>query len=127
MQAALSALGFEVEPRPLPFATIAARSRLLVSHGGHGFVSAGLLAGLPQVVFHYDLEKLLNGLAVARLGLGGHTALATLKPERFGPDLAALHGDDALAARARAAGERFRARAMPHADAAVVEAVGALA
>lgn len=127
LQAALAALGFEVEPRPLPIATIVARSRLLVSHGGHGFVSAGLFAGLPQVVFHHDLEKLLNGLALARLGLGGHVALATLDPDRFGADLAALHGDDALAARARTAGARFRARAMPHADAAVVEAVRALA
>jgi len=121
------ALGLVVEPEPLPFTDVARRSRLVASHGGHGFVCAALLAGLPQVVFHYDLEKLIHGLAVARHGLGGHVALRALDPDRFGADLAKLHADDALAGRARHAGERMRARRQPPLDQAIVEAVEALA
>jgi hypothetical protein len=127
LRAALVEFGFDVEPEPLPFARIAERSRLLVSHGGHGFVSAGLHAGLPNVVFHQDLEKLLHGVAVARLGLGGYAALQSLNPERFGADLAKLHADEALAARARAAAKTFRARRQPPVEEAVVQAVAALA
>ena len=122
----LAGLGFAVEPEPLPFERIVERSRLLVSHGGHGFVSSGLAAGLPQVVCHYDLEKVLNGLAVTRLEVGGHAPLATIKAEAFGNSLAQLYRDEALAARARAAGEGFRSRALPERDSLIVDAVADL-
>jgi len=121
------ALGLIVEPAPVPFATIARRSRLVASHGGHGFVCAAMLAGLPQVVFHYDLEKLIHGRAIAREGLGGHVALSALDPARFGADLARLHRDESLAARARAAGERLRSRNQRPLEQGLVEAVAALA
>lgn len=127
LKAELAALGFIVEPDPLPFALIAERSRLIVSHGGHGFVCAGLHAGLPQVVVHFDLEKLLHGLAIARIGVGGHAALGALDPQRFGADLRALHADEALAQRARVAAEGFRARRQPAAEAVLLDAVAALA
>lgn len=123
LQAELARLGFVVEPDPVPFGLIAERSRLLVSHGGHGFVCAALYAGLPQVVVHFDLEKLLHGLAIARIGVGGHAALGSLDPERFGADLAALHSDEALARRARTAAETIRARSQPSFETAVIEAV----
>lgn len=126
LQAELARFGFIVEPDPLPFTLIAQRSRLLVSHGGHGFVSAGLQAGLPQVVVHFDLEKLLHGLAVARAGVGGHASLGTLDRERFGADLAAMHRDEALASRARALAEEIRARGQPPLDPLVLDAVAAL-
>jgi hypothetical protein len=127
LRAGLRSFGFAVEPDPVPFARIAERSRLLVSHGGHGFVCAGLVAGLPQVVFHFDLEKLLHGVAVARIGVGGHVALGALKPDQFGADLARLHADDALAARARTMARSLQARAAPPAGDAIVDAVAALA
>ncbi len=124
---ALAGHGFAVEPVPVDFTTIAARSRILVSHGGHGFVCAAMAAGLPQVVCHFDLEKILHGLAVAREGLGGHVALGNLNPERFGADLAGLYRDEALAQRARARGEVLRHRDQPDAPTDVVVGVEALA
>jgi rhamnosyltransferase subunit B len=123
---ALTRLGVAFEAEPVPFAAIAERSRLLVSHGGHGFVCAGLAAGLPHVVCHYDLEKLVTGTALARHGFGGHVALASIRPEPFGASLARLHRDEALAARARAAAPGFRRRAQVPLGPAVAEAVAAL-
>ena len=123
----LTRFGFLVEPEPLPIALIAERSRLLVSHGGHGIVCAGLVAGLPHVVCHYDLEKVLHGAALARLRLGGHAALAGIEPKAFGASLAALHGDESLAARAKAAAQGFRARDQAPLDDLVAMAAGTLA
>jgi hypothetical protein len=125
--ATLARLGLAFEPAPLPFDRIAARSRLLVSHGGPGFVSSGMAAGVPHVVFHYDLEKLCCGVAVARAGLGGHIALASLEPRAFAASLDRLYRDEALAARARAAAPGFRSRGQPPPEQAVTEAVAALA
>jgi hypothetical protein len=71
----LRAMGLRVEDGPLPFAEIGRRSRLLLSHGGHGFVCAGLLAGLPQVICHFDLEKYGIARAVTDLGAGGMVSL----------------------------------------------------
>jgi len=127
LREAVARLGFTFEPEPVPFARIARRSRLLVSHGGHGFLCAGLAAGLPQVVCHYDLEKLLNGLAVARLGVGGHVPLASIEPNAFATSLVRLHRDDGLASRARAAAARFRRNGQRPLRDAVLEAVAALA
>ena len=122
----LAGLGFAVEPEPLPFERIAERSRLLVSHGGHGFVASALAVGLPQVVCHYDLEKLLNGVAVARLDLGGHVSLSAIRPEAFASSLVQLYRDEALAERARTAGEAFRRRKQPSREDVVAEALAGL-
>ena len=100
---------------------------MVVSHGGHGFACAAIAAGLPQVVCHHDLEKLLNGLAVAREGLGGHVSLANLDPDRFGADLVGLYRDQALAERCRAKAEIVRHRDQPDLAASVIDAVEALA
>ena len=124
---ALGKLGFAVEPEPVDFETIAARSRMVVSHGGHGFISAAMAAGLPQVVCHHDLEKLLHGIAVAREGLGGHVSLTSIDPAPFGADLAALYRDDALAERARAKADDVRQRGQPYFATCVVDAVAELA
>lgn len=107
---ALAGMGFAVEPEPLPFPLIAERSRLLVSHGGHGFVCSALLAGLPQVVCHYDLEKAMHAHAVAKLGVGGYVPLTGIEPGAFAASLIKLYGDDSLCARARDAAPRFHAR-----------------
>ncbi len=126
IRSAVARHGLIVEPEPLPFARIAERSRLLVSHGGHGFICAGLVAGLPHVVCHYDLEKLINGLAVARAGLGGHVSLSAIRREPFAESLARLFADETIAAKARAAAPGFRARPQALYQDAVGEAVAAL-
>lgn len=127
MRAALAARGFAFEPEPLPIADIVERSRLLVSHGGHGFVCAGLAAGLPHVVCYPDIEKQFYGRALARLGCGGHVGLASIEPKAFGASLKRIYQDDAMSARARDAAPAFRERGGPSVEAAVVEAVAALA
>jgi len=102
--------GFAVEPQPLAFEEIARRSRLLVSHGGHGFLCAALYAGLPHVVCHYDLEKYIHAMAVVRLGLGGHVPLFSIDPDAFAQSLRAVHANEPLVQRARAAAPGFRSR-----------------
>lgn len=127
MRADVAKHGFIVEPEPVPFARIAERSRILLSHGGHGFICAGLTAGLPHVVCHFDLEKLWHGLALARAGLGGHVPLQSIRPEPFAQSLKRMFDDEAMIARARAAAPDFRARAQAPFAAAIREAVAALA
>lgn len=106
----LRELGFIVEPEAIPFPLIAQRSRLLLSHGGHGFVCCALLAGLPQVVCHYDIEKLIHGRAVTGLGLGGMVQLMQIEPRPFADSLVQLYRDDAMVQRARAAAPDFQSR-----------------
>ena len=122
----LARLGFAFEPEPLPIAAIAERSRLLVSHGGHGFVCAGLAAGLPHIVCYLDLEKLLHGRALAHLGLGGHVGLPAIRPDAFGESLKRIHADEAMAARARDDAPGFRNRGQPPLEDMVVAAVATL-
>jgi rhamnosyltransferase subunit B len=123
---ALREMGFAVEPEPLPFSAIARRSRLLVSHGGHGFVCSALLAGLPQVVCPYDLEKTVYARAVTKLGLGGFVPITQIEPEAFASSLVDLFRDDALAARAREAAPGFHARYSTPMQQDIADAVEAL-
>ena len=44
--------------------------RMVIGYGGLGLTAQALAAGLPQLVIATDAEKLLNGLAVERLGIG---------------------------------------------------------
>ncbi|MCY7338960.1 MAG: hypothetical protein LH465_03265 [Sphingomonas bacterium] len=123
---ALAGHGFSVEAEPVDFATIAARSRIVVSHGGHGFACAAMAAGLPQVVCPHDLEKLLHGMAVAREGLGGHVSMRQLNPGRFGADLVTFYRDEALAQRTRARAEMLRRRDQPDFTSSVVASANSL-
>lgn len=118
--------GFAVESAPVPFARIAQRSRLLLSHGGHGFVCSGLLAGLPQIICHLDLEKLGYARAVTGLGLGGMVPLRAIEPAAFARSLVAAYGNEEIAARARAAAPAFQARCRTPMPVAVADAVDAL-
>ncbi len=107
---ALERRGIAVETRPVPFPRIVERSRLLVSHGSHGFVCSGLLAGLPHVICHYDLEKFGIAGRVAGLGLGGHVPLHAIDPDPFAESLVRIYRDDSLAAACLAAAPDFRRR-----------------
>jgi rhamnosyltransferase subunit B len=62
--------GFIVEPNPLSWDIIAKRSRIVISHGGLGFTSGALAMGLPHIVVPHDLEKIVTGLTVRKLGIG---------------------------------------------------------
>lgn len=124
---ALRGFGFAFEPQPLPWAEIVRRSRLVVSHGGHGFVCSALVAGLPQVVTHFDLEKRGQADALVRAQLGGSVPLAAIRSEPFAASLRKLYEDDAFAARVRAAVPSFRARCEPSFEDEVTRAAARLA
>src|ERR1700741_616522 len=122
----LASLGFTFESNPIPLERIAAASRILVSHGGHGFLSAALLCGLPQVVTHYDLEKRGYADCVVKLALGGQVPLLEIRAEPFAASLRRLYDDDAPAARARAAAPGFQAQMERPLESEVAEAIAAL-
>lgn len=100
-------LGLAFEHRPLPFDRIAARSRLALSHGGQGFVSSCLLAGLPQIVAWYDLEKKLTGRAVAAAGLGREFNFHRAQPSDVAQIIDAVWHDTSARARSMAARPGF--------------------
>ncbi len=123
---ALAGYGFAVEAQPVDFTSIAARSRIVVSHGGHGFACAALAAGLPQVICPHNLEQLLHGMAVAREGLGGQVSLGNFDPNRFGSDLVSFYRDEALARRTLAKAETLHRRDQPDFTSSVVASVNLL-
>lgn len=120
----LRSRGFIVEDGPVDFRLIAARSRLLLSNGNHGFVCSGLLAGLPQVLCPYDLEKSLTAADITRLGVGGMSPLQSIKREPFASALRNIYDNAELAQRARDLSVVLRARADRPYHEAVVEVVG---
>jgi len=124
VRAALAQLGVIVETRPVPWAVIAARSRIVVSHAGHGFPTAAMLAGLPQIVAPYDIEKDLRADALMRTGLSrtidrqmldDADAVAALTAEAL--------ADDDQVVRARSAAPGFAARMTPSFEESVCAAV----
>ena len=108
--ATLERAGIRVAREPLPFATIAAGSHLLLSHGGLGFVSSALLAGLPQVIIPFDVEKRLTAEALVQRGLCLQASFDGLEAGPFASLLRAAWADEGLRDRARSAAPGFRAR-----------------
>lgn len=105
---ALEKRGFIVERAPVAWGDIAARSRIVVSHGGAGFVSTALAVGLPQVIAYYDVEKMLTARAVGELGLGSHVYASQIDPQLLSSELSRIYHDQDIAARARSASHHFR-------------------
>ncbi|MBB5686011.1 glycosyltransferase [Sphingobium boeckii] len=123
LQERFARLGFAFAPDPLPFEEIARCARLLVSHGGHGFTSAALLAGIPHIITPYDLEKQAHADHVVALRLGGQVPLMAIKPAPFAESLKRIHADDALVARARNAAPGFHAQMARPMDKAILAAI----
>jgi hypothetical protein len=124
--AVLERAGIACERRPLPFARIAERSRLVVSHGGMSFTCTALCAGLPHIVVPFDLEKRLTGRALTQAGLGRAQEFRDIEPEAFARLLRDAFADDAMVAAAIAAAPGFRARIPCPSAVAAVDAVDAL-
>ena len=106
----LARAGLTVEPEPVAFDDIAARSRLVLSHCGLGFVSSSLVAGLPQILVPYDIEKRLIAAGVEEMALGRRMTFDALDAAAFAGFLRETFADDALAKRVRLAAPDFRAR-----------------
>lgn len=124
--ATLEQFGIACERKPLPLARIAERSRLVVSHGGLGFSSAALCAGLPHVTLPFDIEKQLTGAALEIMGLGRSMAFRDLDRSAFATLLRDMFADDAMVRRAIAAAPGFRARTGRSSEQMVVDGVEAL-
>ncbi len=105
---ALEKRGFIVERAPVGWGDIAARSRIVLSHGGAGFVSTALAVGLPQVIAYYDVEKMLTARAVGELGLGSHVYTSQINPQLLSSEIRRLYHDHDIAERARNASHHFR-------------------
>lgn len=123
---ALERANIKVERAPVPFAKVIERSRLLLSHGGLGFVSSGLLAGAPQVIIPFDVEKRLIADALSPRGLCSRGSFDGLDPEKFASFLRSAWEDEGLAQRAMAAAPGFRERATRSSEAELVDMIEAL-
>lgn len=82
-----------------------ARARLIVHAGGHATASAALLAGVPQVVLHYDIEKELTGKALASRGVARRLAFDTATAAAVREAIVAGAGDTELQRTAHRAAE----------------------
>lgn len=103
-------LGIIHEPKPLSFPQIARRSRCAVSYGGNGFTSACLIAGLPQLMLPFDLEKLLTSRAVDALGFGRMMTFHKIDAAEVDDAIDRLLSDAALVARLLNHAPDFRQR-----------------
>ena len=124
--AILERAGLIIEPHPVAFDLIAARSRVVVSHGGLGFVSAALMAGLPQILLPFDIEKHMIAASIEGLGLGHRAEYGTIDADAFAGLLRSTFEDAALIERARLAAPGFRGRFRHTADQEAAEALEAL-
>jgi hypothetical protein len=75
---------FKILSAPADMNQVAAESRLVVCHGGHGTLTTMLLAGKPVYVAPHHLEQALLGYRVARTG-----AALVANPAKRGHDYAA--------------------------------------
>ncbi len=66
----LELAGAKVHRELLDLADTLASARLVVHFGGSGLAAHALAAGVPQLVFSTHIEQELNGLALARAGIG---------------------------------------------------------
>ena len=105
---ALQQRNFVVERHPIAWSDIALRSRMVLSHGGSGFVSSALAHGIPQVIAYYDVEKLLIARAVGELGLGLHVHALKIDPLSLSEAIVDLYYDQACATRVEDASHYFR-------------------
>ena len=55
--------------RPAPLAAQLKRCRLVVHFGGHGIAASALLAGVPQIIVNFDIEKSLIAKALEQRGV----------------------------------------------------------
>ncbi|MEP1338960.1 MAG: nucleotide disphospho-sugar-binding domain-containing protein, partial [Marinomonas sp.] len=75
---AFDELGFKWHEAPVPLENILQRSRLIITSGGIGLVTAAVAQGTPQVVIHHDLEKQMTGEAIERIGCGRSLSILNL-------------------------------------------------
>jgi rhamnosyltransferase subunit B len=105
--------GFAFEPDPIPLKQIISKSRLILSHGGHGLTCAGLILGLPHMISGYDSEKLWNGYAVQNLGCGIVFDMTTERATQMAERLMHLYHNEEVQRQAILLGRCLRASPSP--------------
>ncbi len=109
--------------RAAPHEAVLAHADLLVTHGGHGTVMAGLAAGVPILALPGIGDQPANGARLAGLGLGAVLDAAS-PPEAMRETINRLLADQDL--RRRCQGFAASARAAPGMEAALAR-IGAMA
>jgi UDP:flavonoid glycosyltransferase YjiC (YdhE family) len=107
----------------LPGLAMAARSDLLIHHGGYGSCQTGLTTGTPAVIIPTYSERESNARRVAALGAGEYLLPTVdrlgrkhLEPECLREKVRQVLADPSYAANASGVGERLRAYGgAPHA------------
>lgn len=122
----IAARGIDLIDAPMPWAEIAAQSRMVMSHGGLGFVSTALVAGVPQIVIPYDLEKQMTAASIVELGLGERLLGGDQDADAMAARIAAVADDEALRERCVAAAPGFAERVRVDAHVTMADAVGEL-
>jgi UDP:flavonoid glycosyltransferase YjiC (YdhE family) len=102
----LTSESLRITPRPLRLDAVLSRVDLAVLYGGHGVVSAAMIAGVPLVVAPQTVEQYLHATRLEALGCG-----VTLGADRSAAGVTRkIHGalkDDQLKAKAQAFASRF--------------------
>lgn len=109
---------------PLDMQYVTRECDLAILHGGHGALSALLLAGKPMLCLPMQLEMLLNSEAMARTGAG--LVAPEHKPEGMRRKLERLLKEPDFGTSARAFAERYtglNVQAIPERFAALTEKV----
>jgi hypothetical protein len=107
----LSRQGVTLLDRPASLSTQLQRCRLVVHFGGHGIAAASFLAGVPQVILDFDIEKLLIATALTRRGVARHFDYYSASTELIVSEiLAGLRDSEQLEAADIAAEEHERYR-----------------
>ena len=92
----------------MPFSRVLPRCAALVHHGGIGTLSAGLAAGVPQLVMPMAHDQPDNADRLRRLGAGRILPPGQFTGARVARELGALLGDSAVAAACHDAAGRLR-------------------
>jgi sterol 3beta-glucosyltransferase len=94
----------------VPHAWLFPRMAAVVHHGGAGTTSAGLRAGVPNLITPFGGDQIAWADRVVKLGVGLQAGVAQrLTAEKLAKAIHTSVNDSALRARATALGERIRA------------------
>ncbi len=106
--AAAADLGMRVEPQPFRLMHDLARARHVIHLGSGGTATTCLWAGVPQLACAMDIEKELNGRALARAGVGKVIPIYDPAIELTEEIMAEALADETTAERAQAVSEELR-------------------
>jgi len=122
----LSRINWIVSDSPVKLAAVLPEADLIISNGGHGLVAAGLLAGVPFLLFPLTFEQALITRIVAKSG-AAWSLVANDGVRRSEERIAAMLNDPAPRMAAAVIAQKYRGYEQSQAMARVLEAVDAAA